>query len=277
MMKKLLLLSTICLVTTFGFSQEKTEIEGAIIIKDSEAATPEPGTIRFNSTTNDFEGWNGLYWASLTGHQYEIGEMMDQDGNTYPTIIIGSQEWMAANLRTTKYRNGDDVVFIDNSASGYTSWGDVDYGAYAVYDTTGTGHPFDLEKFGYLYNWYAVDDSRELCPTGWHVVTDAEWTTLTDLFGGANEAGGSLRETSTTYWNSPHPGSTNVSGFTALPGGGRSGNGHFSNIRNFGFFWSSTEQSNGYAWYRNLNYGNDYVIRLEVEKKFGFAVRCVKD
>ena len=87
-----------------GLCQEKMEIEGAIIINNSEDASPALGTIRFNSTTNDFEGWNSVAWVSLTGIQYEIGEMTDQDGNTYPTVTIGTQEWMATNLRTTTYR-----------------------------------------------------------------------------------------------------------------------------------------------------------------------------
>ena len=163
----ILFIATLNLWCLSAFSQEKMEVEGAIIIKDSEDPNPAQGTIRFNPTTNDFEGWNGLQWVSLTGFQYEIGEMTDQDGNTYPTVIIGNQEWMAKNLRVTTYYNGEDISLIGNDAAGDDVWNAANYGAYAVYDTTGTGYQsFDVNEFGYLYNWYMVNYGRGLCPTG---------------------------------------------------------------------------------------------------------------
>jgi hypothetical protein len=111
-LKKLMMFSITTLLGLSAYSQEKLEVEGAIIIKDSEDNNPAPGTMRFNPSTNDFEGWNGIFWASLTGNQYKLGEMTDQEGNTYPTVIIGNQEWMAKNLRTTTYRNGNAIFTI---------------------------------------------------------------------------------------------------------------------------------------------------------------------
>lgn len=275
-MKKLIYLATMLLISVIGVSQEKMEVEGAIIIKNAEDPTPEPGTIRFNPTTNDFEGWNGLYWASLTGFQYEIGEMMDQDSNIYQTVIIGTQEWMISNLRTTTYRNGNDIVFIENDVTGSAAWNMANYGAYTSYDTVGTGYPFDLERFGYLYNWYAVNDGRGLCPTDWHEPSDTEWITLSNFLGGFTEAGGPLKEASTIYWNSPNRGATNESGFTGLPGGRRRADG-FLEIGIIGSLWSSTESSSSNAWFRFLYSNNDHLGRSILGKMSGLSVRCVKD
>jgi uncharacterized protein (TIGR02145 family) len=256
------------------------EVEGKIKIGD-DSSLPVPGTIRFNPSKSDFEGWNGLQWVSLTGFQYEIGEMTDQDGNTYPTVIIGTQEWMAKNLRVTTFDNGDDISLIGNDAAGDAAWNTANYGAYAVYDTTGTGYPsFEVNEFGYLYNWYAVNDGRGLCPDGWHVPSgddvSSEWKTLTDFLGGLSVAGGPMKEAGTAHWTSPNTGATNSSGFTGLPGGVRSTSGAFFNFGNFGYWWSSTE-SGASAWSRSLLYNFGNVDRSSNDKRFGFSVRCVRD
>lgn len=288
MKNRLILWSLLIAVFTTGYSQEKMEIEGAIIIKDSEDNNPAPGTVRFNPTTSDFEGWNGLQWVSLTGFQYELGEMTDQDGNTYPTVIIGTQEWMAKNLRATTFDNGDDISLIGNDAAGDAAWSAANYGAYAVYDTSGTGYQsFDVNEFGYLYNWYAVNDGRGLCPTGWHEPTDGEWTTLIDYLDPvivdpnaigiqSTVAGGPMKEAGTAHWNSPNTGATNSSGFTGLPGGNRVSLGTFNDLGSDGYWWSSTE-SGANAWYRDLFYVNDVVFRFSVDKRLGFSVRCLRD
>ncbi|MBK8503743.1 MAG: fibrobacter succinogenes major paralogous domain-containing protein [Saprospiraceae bacterium] len=178
--------------------------------------------------------------------------MTDRDGNFYPTVKIGTQEWMAANLRTTKYRDDNPITLIGDDTVGDAAWNVANYGAYCVYDTVGTGYPsFDLDEFGYLYNWYAVNDGRGLCPTGWHVPTDAEWTTLTGLLGGLSVSGGPMKEAGTAHWNSPNTGATNSRGFTGLPGGLRIFNGTFSALGNVGYWWSSSE-SGANARYRGL-------------------------
>lgn len=248
--------------------QEKMEIDGAIIIKNSEDLTPEPGTIRYNLTTSDFEGWNGVFWASLTG--FEIGSVTDIDGNIYPTIIIGAQEWMAQNLRASKYRNDDAIPNVTDD----TDWSNLNTGAFAWYDNDNN---FE-QPYGKLYNWYAVNDGRGLCPTGWHVPSDSEWTILTDTLGGIGFAGGRLKEVSQVRWSFPNEGATNKSGFTGIPGGYRqNGNGSFTSFRFTGHWWSSTEVSSDAAWARILRYNDVRASRNLIFKKDGYSVRCIRD
>jgi uncharacterized protein (TIGR02145 family) len=252
-----------------SYSQEKLEVEGAITLKNSEAIDPTPGTIRFNPATNDFEGWNGFFWASLTGHQFETGEVTDIDGNRYQTVIIGTQEWMVQDLRTAKYGNGNDIQQVTEN----TDWENANYGAWCWYDNDNSHE----QPYGKLYNWYAVHDGRGLCPTGWHVPGDAEWTTLTNYLGGADIAGGKMKEAGTTHWMSPNTGATNESGFTALPAGNRTTTGLFFNLGSYVNWWSSTESSSSDAWYRSINYVNLPVYRNFIDKRLGSSVRCVRD
>ena len=193
----------------------------------------------------------------------------DVDGNSYKTIRIGDQVWMAENLKVTHYRNGDEIpTGLDNA-----SWSSTTNGAYAVYDDNES----NADTYGYLYNWFAVDDSRNIAPEGWHVPTDDEWQTLVDYLGGSSVAGGKLKEEGTTHWDSPNFGATNESGFTALPGGYRSIDGYYSSVGNYGFFWSSAEYGSGHAWTRVLLYTVSDVVRSYGSKHCGFSVRCIRD
>ena len=131
--------------------------------------------------------------------------------------------------------------------------------------------------YGRLYTWHAATDSRGLCPTGWHLPTDAEWTTLTTYLGGESVAGGKMKEAGTTHWNSPNTSADNSSGFTALPGGYRGDFGAFSYIGGYGLWGSATEANASYAWYRNLYYYNSDASRSLSYKYYGFSVRCVRD
>ena len=198
------------------------------------------------------------------------GFCVDIDGNEYATVIIGNQVWMSENLKVTKYRDGTAIpTGLSNS-----EWENTTSGAYAVYDNNET----HADTYGYLYNWYAVDDSRNIAPDGWHVATDAEWTTLTDYLGGTSVAGGKMKETGTSHWNSPNTGATNESGFTAFPGGYRNdGDGNYGNIGSSGYFWSSSEIYSSLAWERLLNYNSSEVNRYYTNKEHGFSVRCVRD
>ncbi len=184
-------------------------------------------------------------------------------------ITIGTQEWMTQNLRTTKYKNGDALPNVTNN----TDWGNLGSGAYCWYNND-NGYE---QPYGKLYNWYAVNDARGLCPTGWHVPTDAEWDTLTTFLGGLSAAGGPMKEAGTAHWISPNTGATNESGFTGLPGGYRLDDGMFGSAGNVGDWWSSTESSSSHAWFRNLSYFSDVVYRDDVDKRSGFSVRCVLD
>ena len=146
-------------------------------------------------------------------------------------------------------------------------------GAYCTYDNDAN----KAATYGQLYNWYAVTDSRNIAPTGWHVPTDAEWQIFVDYLGGDAVAGGKLKETGTVHWSSPNTGADNESGFSALPGGYRYGNGTGSSIGYNGYWWSATEYDSGTAWLRDLYDGSSDVHRNNYYKRSGFSLRCVRD
>jgi uncharacterized protein (TIGR02145 family) len=199
----------------------------------------------------------------------------DIDGNVYNTVTIGTQTWMLENLKTTKYRNGEGIPNVTVNAS----WGALATGAYCWYNNDA---PAYRAAYGALYNWYAVADSRNIAPVGWHVPTDAEWTTLTDYLGGESVAGGKLKEAGTTHWLTPNTGATNSSGFTALPGGYRSyGDGTFldggASVDGISVWWSCTAYNATDAWYRELDNRDADVDHNGINKRHGFSVRGVKD
>jgi len=196
------------------------------------------------------------------------GTMTDNDGNVYKTITIGTQTWMAENLKTTKYRNGDAIPNLTGD------WSVLVTGTYCWYNNDAATYK---NPYGALYNWYAIADSRNIAPVGWHVPTDAEWTTLTTYLGGESIAGGKLKETGTSHWSTPNTGATNNTGFTALPGGDRSYDGTFHNNGYNGYWWSSAEYSASSAWYRGMRYDYSRVSRYSDFKYWGFSVRCLRD
>jgi uncharacterized protein (TIGR02145 family) len=197
------------------------------------------------------------------------GTVTDIDGNVYKTITIGTQTWMAENLKVSKYRNGDPIPKVTDD----TAWNNLTTGAYCDYNNT----PNNSTTYGKLYNWYAVNDSRSIAPKGWHVPSDDEWTILTEYLGGDSVAGGKLKETGSTHWNSINTGSTNETGFTALPGGYRNYDSKFSLIKQYGYWWSSTENCTSDAYYRCIFYSNIDVFRHIYVLVDGFSVRCVRD
>jgi uncharacterized protein (TIGR02145 family) len=207
-------------------------------------------------------------------YSQETGSVMDVDSTTYMTVKIGDQWWMAENLKVIHYRNGDLIPNVrDNSA-----WNNMIYGAYC--------YPNNNEKngktYGNLYNWYAANDNRNIAPEGWHVPSDAEWQTLVNYLGGDAIAGGKMKtkgtiEAGTGLWYSPNVGATNMSGFSALPGCPRYGDGSYDWIGVATFFWSSTESSNPGAFYRILTYDMSSVRRRSQNKTCGLSVRCLKD
>jgi uncharacterized protein (TIGR02145 family) len=204
------------------------------------------------------------------------------NGYTYDLVEIGGQCWFKENLRTTKYKDGTPISFpgIDNSA-----WSSNTNGAYAWNNNDSTA--FD-SIYGKLYNWYAVDNSAGLCPSGWHVPTDCEWMYLEDTLGMSTayqesqgwrgiDEGGKLKEIGTTYWNSPNTGATNSSGFTCLPGGSRDYNGNYNNVGCYGGWWSSSQTSTDPAFYRSPACNSSKIYRIFNYKEYGFSVRCIKD
>ncbi|MCF8370122.1 MAG: hypothetical protein K9H64_00780 [Bacteroidales bacterium] len=188
----------------------------------------------------------------------------DYDNNVYNTVLIGSQCWMKENLNTTHDANGTSITRMcyNNNTSNCTTYGG-------------------------LYTWYVMMNGSSssssvpsgvqgICPTGWHVPSDAEWTNLTDYLGGSSVAGGKLKETGTSHWASPNTDATNSSGFTALPGGYYNTY-SYSNLGSHEYWWSSTQNSSDLAWYRNVNYDSGSVYQPNGTKNYRFAIRCIKD
>ena len=194
------------------------------------------------------------------------GDSVSYDGYMYPTVLIGSQCWFKENLRNDNYNDGTAIPGnLDD-----TAWTTTTSGAQTVY----YDDPASLATYGRLYNWYAVNESRGLCPTGWHVPTDAEWTALETQLGGASGAGAAMKASSS---DSPAWNGTNSSGFSALPGGYRTyDNGNFANLGNYGDWWSSSPSGSN-AWNRNLFSGSSGVTRYHNYVRYGFSVRCLQD
>ncbi len=196
----------------------------------------------------------------------------DIDGNAYKTIIIGKQTWMAENLKVTKYNDGADIPLV------------TDYGEWNRLTTPGYCWYFNDEQhyrntYGALYNWYAVN-TEKLCPTGWHVSSDTDMVILFDFLGGRDVAGGKLKETGTTHWNSPNTGATNETGFTALPGGVRNDGGYdISYLNSNGFWWLSTEYNSNQVFVWRLDYndvGAYYTNTWSTPKNYGRSIRCIR-
>lgn len=217
---------------------------------------------------------------------FESGTVTDIDGNVYPTVRIGDQWWMAENLKVTHYRNGDVIPNVtDNS-----EWSGLSTGAYASYDNADS----NIATYGLLYNCYAVEDSLNIAPAGWHVPTDGEFTALEEYLiangynwdgtTSGNKIGKSLA--SKTGWETHDEAgavgndmsTNNTSGFSALPGGYRYGySGTFDSVGSSGFWWSATELDSYYAWGRPLYYFDSVVYRYDYYKPSGFSVRLVRD
>lgn len=189
-----------------------------------------------------------------------------RDGNVYHTVTIGTQLWMVENLRYLP-----SVVVPDTGSLTKPYYYVYGYNGTNVNDAKATTN---YTTYGVLYNWEAA---KTAAPTGWHLPTDADWTKLTNYLGGEVVAGGKLKETGTTHWDSPNNGATNESGFTAIPGGSRGSSGVFGYIGNYCCWWSATEENTNVAWYRKMDNTHSNVDRLSHDKQVGFSIRCVKD
>ena len=214
----------------------------------------------------------------------------DIDGNIYNTVLIGAQCWTKENLRVRRYNKGRSIPFdaIGGSGGSSSTWSNLTIGAHTIYANDSTTTPSNRTKYGYLYNWYAAKgiyttgtmtstDTLNICPEGWHVPTDADWTTLTTELGGESVAGGKMKSIGTAYWSSQSAGTDNSSGFSALPGGYRIKDGSFNNLRNSAVFWRATEDNANNAWSSRLEYNSNNVSRNSYEKQYGASIRCLKD
>jgi uncharacterized protein (TIGR02145 family) len=203
----------------------------------------------------------------------------DIDGNVYKTVTIGNQTWMAENLRTTKYRNGEPIVLVTDPLS----WTNTNSGAYRG--------PYYADKleYGNFYNWYAVGDPRNIAPEGWHVPTDADYTELATFLGGNGVAGSKLKEVGTSHWAAPNTDATNETGFSALGAAlinGTDGNVAFTWLNTSYVSWTSTlKLATNYPYIYKIDNINGKLSQLSAEqlfgapdpKKHGCTVRCVKD
>lgn len=186
-----------------------------------------------------------------------------------PDITIGTQIWTGCNLDVTAYSNGDEIPQVTDP----TAWVGLTTGAWCYYNN-------DIENcevYGKLYNWYAVNDPRGLGPTGYHVPSDEEWTDLTTVLGGLTVAGGKMKSTGTSLWNTPNTDATNSSGFTGLPGGYRYNDGTFIDIGNYGIWWSSSEVNTSFSFNRFIGFNSGNASRNSDYKINGFSVRLIKD
>jgi uncharacterized protein (TIGR02145 family) len=259
------------------------------------STNPNP-TVDLNTKTIDGSG-NGLFSSSITGLNpntvYYIrayatnsagtayGSQISLSQEQLVSLTIGNQIWSNANLDVTTYRDGTPIPQVTDP----TAWANLTTGAWCYYSNTSVNGT----TYGKLYNWYAVAGihdaaslndpllRKQLAPQGWHIPTDSEWTTLTDFLGGETIAGGKMKSTGITLWQTPNTSATNLSGFNGFPGGVRQFTGAFGYINVNGYWWSLTETNTTDAWNRNLNYNSQIAFRNYVSKKEGFSVRCVRD
>lgn len=206
------------------------------------------------------------------------GSVSDIDGNTYRTIIIGTQEWMAENLKTTKFNNGTSIPNV----TGNIEWYGLTTPGYCLYNNDAATFKY---VYGALYNWYAVNTGN-LCPADWHVPSDTEWSDLIKYIdpgstpGASTEsfvAGGKMKETGTVLWTSPNNNATNETGFTAIPSGARSTNVAFSQIGKSNYLWSSTEYDSDFSQLHVITNDVGFFYNIISDKEFGFSVRCIKN
>jgi uncharacterized protein (TIGR02145 family) len=221
---------------------------------------------------------NGIGQAGISDHacgatnvhdaSKYYGVMADQQGNVYKTITIGEQEWMAENLRTSIYRNGEPINndFVSNSWALYI-------GRWCYFND----NPQYNCPYGKLYNWLVVADPRKVCPVGWHVPSNSEWDTLIELLGGDSIAGGKMKAIGSQYWNLPNTEATNESGFAALPGAFRSQSGSFDSLRVKGYYWTSNDLGFTFSILRSFYFQEGSINENFVDKRTGAAIRCIKD
>jgi uncharacterized protein (TIGR02145 family) len=244
-----------------------------------------PNVVYFNDTkATEYISWNdtliqvivpagaanGKIWvmkAKLKSNELDFTFISD-------IVKICNQSWMMKNLDVAHYRNGDQIPEVTDS----TEWANLTTGAWCYYEN----NPENGEKFGKLYNWYAVNDPRGLAPDGWHIPSDDEWEELVMCLGDSSSAGGRLKDKGTFedekgIWKTPNTGAVNTSNFTALPAGRRLSDSTFENIRAGAYFWSTTDSSETNAWFRQLSFDNARFVRRESIKSYGYSVRCVRD
>jgi uncharacterized protein (TIGR02145 family) len=215
-----------------------------------------------------------VYGCSGSDEDNNTTSITDKDGNVYTSVTIGTQVWMVENLKTTKYNDGTDIPLVTE----VNTWLSLTTPGYCWFDNDASTYK---APYGAYYNWWAANNGK-LCPTGWHVPTDADITTLTTFLGGINNAGGKLKEEGIIHWKTPNEGATNQTGFTALPAGTRDGaGGGFAQMGNVGMWWYINNSDSDPAYYFNIWYDdsklNSFNAYTDGHKRTGCSVRCLKN
>ena len=196
----------------------------------------------------------------------QYGSVTDIDGNTYKTIKIGTQTWMAENLNVTHYKNGDPIANVLDS----TEWFNLDTGAFCNYNNDEANAPI----YGRLYNWQAVDNSKGIAPEGWHVPAKYEWETLINYLGGSNGSAPKIRIEGDDYWWA-HGIGNNESGFSAIGAGARVDS--FKELKGYALWWTSSENTLLGGEYVYIDALNQNIIIINASKQCGMSIRCIKD
>lgn len=282
--------------TTVNFTVTEGSVSAATGTTDAEGKATVNWTLgaRIGKQTLTVIAYKTDGTTALTGSPISVtatgaGTVTDVDGNVYQTVKIGNQIWMAEDLKVSHYPNGDAIPYIDDNATWGALADDNRSDAYSFYGDSNNDGIIDVANpdYGALYTYAAAIgdnwardkvDNQGVCPEGWHLPTDAEWTELTDYLGGNSVAGGKLKETGISHWNKPNLGATNESGFSALSGGIRYNFlGTFDSAGLSGHWWSATESSGSKAWSCFLYYKEAEAYRIYYFKADGFSVRCVRD
>jgi uncharacterized protein (TIGR02145 family) len=265
-------------------SLEKINIVTQTIDKQTVKADSKgnQATVTMEYTTGDrlkFTGISGNFSTVITDIPasnkvitFNFIACTDGDNNNYPVVEIGTQVWMAENLKTTKYNEGTDIPYKPQAVD----WVAMTSPAFCWYNNDAAANK---NVYGALYNWFAASTAN-LCPVGWHVPSEPEWTILTTYLDGLSSSGGKMKETGTSHWASPNTGATNSSGFSGLPGGYRgsvNSSGNFDEIRVTGEFWSTTISPTTYPYSLYLDYWYARVVWEAPNKTVGFSIRCLKN
>lgn len=213
--------------------------------------------------------YDTVYSEDKVFYTHRQDAVADADGNYYNTVKIGTQVWLAEDLKTTRFNDSTPITLLAD----HDKWAFSETPAYCWYANDSVSFSFPRGK---LYNWFAVKTGK-LCPVGWHVPSDMEWDTLKNFLGGGSIAGGKLKTRGTFFWRSPNNEATGESGFSAFPGGLRNAAGTFSYVTIFDCWWSSDEYSsyNAHSWY--VYHGSGYLYKQTDSKSFGYSVRCLMD
>jgi len=232
----------------------------------NEAGTTLGGEIIIKTTSIPPTTYSTAVFPALT-----FETIQDIDGNSYKTIKIGTQTWMAENLKTTKFSDGTSIPSTSDPLT------DISNESAPIYQWSYNNNKELSKNAGLLYTWYAASSLKGVCPTNWHVPREDEWLKMTSYLGGLDNVGYKLKELGSTHWSIANKEVTNETGFTALPAGYRNSNGTFDLINITGYWWTSTQTGAENANHRNLNIYNSGLGNYGLFKKSGASIRCIKD